>query len=163
MSPAAGGGRDRRAIAIRMLAAERLASEVVRALEAAGIDTVVLKGPVIARRLYAPTELRESVDLDVLVRADAVSAGRRVLEKLGFRGLAQEHHRARAEFHGIELIRDEDRAVVDLHWTLGAAHAPPDVVWAALSERSAPLSLGGSEVRVPDDPTLAFHAALHAG
>ena len=43
------------------------AVEVFNAFDAAGVDALLLKGPVLARVLYGPTEHRGYVDVDVLV------------------------------------------------------------------------------------------------
>src|SRR5580658_4195633 len=67
----------------RNFAIDALTAEVASAFAGEGIDTVVLKGPVLARWLY-PDGVRHYVDSDLMVapgnRARAVG----VLERLGF-------------------------------------------------------------------------------
>ena len=54
--------------AARSMRAGRQIQAVVDALEAAGIPSVLLKGPALARTVYPDPALRQSTDIDLLVR-----------------------------------------------------------------------------------------------
>ncbi len=61
--------------AARAMRAGRQIRTVVDALEAAGIESVLLTGPALARTVYPDLALRQSVDIDLLVRpADVIAA-----------------------------------------------------------------------------------------
>ena len=60
--------------AARTMRAGRQIQTVVDALEGAGIPSVLLKGPALARTVYPDPALRQSVDIDLLVRPGDVLA-----------------------------------------------------------------------------------------
>jgi len=66
--------------AARSLRAGRQIRTVVDALEAAGIPSVLLKGPALARTVYPDPALRQSGDIDLLVRPGNVLAAEGVVE-----------------------------------------------------------------------------------
>ena len=68
--------------AARSMRAGRQIQEVVDALEAAGIPSVLLKGPALARTVYPDPALRQSTDIDLLVRPGNVIAAEGVLQEL---------------------------------------------------------------------------------
>jgi putative nucleotidyltransferase-like protein len=140
---------------------DALTAEVVGAFAGEGIDTVVLKGPVLARWLY-PGEVRPYVDSDLLVapedRARAVS----VLERLGF----EEH----CPWMPVPLSLDPggtafDRpggGTVDLHCQLPGLDGDPDAIWDRLAASAGRQVIAGVELQVPDRDTVLLHVALHA-
>jgi hypothetical protein len=134
--------------------------QVVDALRAQGIESIVLKGPAIRGWLYrdAPGE-RGYVDADLLVAERNMSAAAAVLSELGFR-----HEDSR----GMERIalwatswrRDADGAVVDLHRTLhGCEHSPVDP-WPILRATAVEEEIGGSCVALVSIPARALQIVL---
>lgn len=145
---------------------DRAAIAAVGALEAAGIEVLLLKGPVLARTLYRPGEHRGYFDVDLLVAAnDRVAAGQ-VLASLGYLDFAQSS--------GVQVFPDDPHAdlwtrssergvvAVDLHWRLPGCDADPERVWSALRAHRARIDLGGARTPILDRPGLALHLALHA-
>jgi hypothetical protein len=142
------------------LAVDRMSVEVIRALAAAGIDAILLKGPAIGDRLYDPGEHRPYVDCDLLIPAASESAAAAVLRRLGFTpelgfgvpdpGVADEHEWHRGGDH------------VDLHGSLSGVGAAADAVWPALSAGARPLRVAGHSVPSLGPPALALLLALHA-
>src|SRR5688500_12796804 len=116
---------------------DRAAIAALAALESAGVDALLLKGPALARRLYAEGETRGYSDVDLLVpRRDLDSAAEslktlgyvRAEEVLGIDDVADILHSeiwARAGETGGPLL-------IDLHWRLEGCEAPDDLVWEAL-------------------------------
>src|SRR3972149_2168438 len=66
------------------LAVDVATGEVVAALREAGIRSVVLRGPALARQVYAAGELRPYVDVDLLVAPGEEEAANAVLSQPGF-------------------------------------------------------------------------------
>jgi hypothetical protein len=85
----------------RSIAAVQTATlaELISALRAAGIDSVVLKGGALAHLIYREPGLRPMEDLDVLVPADQADAARRVLAELGFQAPAAATRYERLQHH----------------------------------------------------------------
>jgi hypothetical protein len=149
-------------------AAQRLridyaAAEVLRAFEAAGIESVVLKGAPLVRWLYEPGEGRSYADCDLLVPPDQFDAASRVLAELAFEAeLDEEEMPDWWREHGVEWRRVSDRTAVDLHRTLAGARADPEHVWHVLSQRTQPTELAGCPARSLDTAGLVLQLALHA-
>ena len=62
---------------------------VLQAMQARGIEPLVLKGPALACALYADPALRPFGDLDLLCRPDQLAEAHAVLRQLGFEALYQ--------------------------------------------------------------------------
>jgi hypothetical protein len=97
--------------------------EMQRALHAAGIEAVLLKGLYFAQRLYGGYHRRAQYDLDVLVRARHRGAAKRTLEGLGY---AMETY----DLHSQTFTRGASKA--DVHGWLRRAPAyrlDEEAVW----------------------------------
>ncbi len=155
MRTTAGAGGDH-AVDLRW-AARRLALEVAAAgmlaeLDALGVETILLKGPVTARRLY-PGEFRSFVDVDLLVAPHGLPPLRDWLRRNGFRALVAGSSTFR---------RPGDGVTVDLHLTLPETSATPERTWRVLARHSVAFELHGRSVRALDDAAHACHLAIHA-
>lgn len=76
--------RDVAANRARGLAIEALAGHVVERLDTAGIRSLPLKGPLLARRLHGDEGLRATNDLDLLVDRPQIDAALAVLREFGY-------------------------------------------------------------------------------
>jgi putative nucleotidyltransferase-like protein len=149
-----------------------LTRELIRllgGLEKIGIPAIPWKGPVLAVMAYGNVALRQFGDLDILIRErDAMTAKDLLLSsgyRLQYRGTAEQEE----AFHSVrkvcELVREDGRIVVELHWaiTSGTFYFPLDP--ASLWERVETVSLEGSPIRnlCPEDLLLVLcvHGAKH--
>jgi Uncharacterised nucleotidyltransferase len=148
------------------LRADVLTREVVHALSAVGIEPILLRGPAIARLLYPEGAARTYGDVDLLIRTGDISSAEGVVSALGFEdrtvsGVIEGDRPTYAH----TWIRPGDAAVVDLHFTLSGAHAPPAEVWEICASEVERTSVGSIEVRVLRPPgqavVVADHAAAH--
>lgn len=165
-------------------------SQVLDRLSSAGIEPIILKGPVLADYLYPSSYVRLSCDLDLLIQPeDLVTAGRALLES----GYALKHHLPAAvdELKGIDLsplndgtipvksaafsrrhdyhlsfegIVDGVGRLVELHWKPTAAKSavlPVDKLW----ERKASIEISGRKAYAlaPEHQVslLIFHLIGH--
>lgn len=76
--------RDIAANRARGLAVEALTGHVVERLEAEGIRSLPLKGPLLARRLHGDEGLRATNDLDLLVDRPQIDAALAILREFGY-------------------------------------------------------------------------------
>jgi hypothetical protein len=143
------------------LTADAATAEVVDALRAVGIRSVLLRGPVLARRLYRADETRYYDDGDILVHPAAVADAEEVLAKLGFVAPKVWLPGERTP-HASAWTRDRDGAHLDLHWTLVGVDAPNEEVWEALATDTGAISVAGASVEAPGDAALAVLVAIHA-
>jgi hypothetical protein len=137
-------------------------SEATAALGAAGVESVTLKGMVLAHTVYPEPRLRPMADIDLLVRPEARTAALTTLQTLGYQtpGPAADVHAAARSF--AELVRDGTR--IDLHWHLarylrfeGIVEVDHDGPWRRA--RAFAIAGGRSLALAPDD--LVLHLVLH--
>jgi hypothetical protein len=151
-------------LAARTLALDLATGEVVRKLDVAGIECMVLKGPVMAHRLYADRPgCRNYGDVDLLVAPRHFDAAGRVLASLGFTDhLAGIRASEAARLQGRPWHRDGAAFVtVDLH--RGFHHvADRSAWWDQLSRHREVLVVEGQPVTIPDRAGCAVIACLHA-
>ena len=136
---------------------------VLSAFSAAGIEALLLKGPVLARVLYTPEEARAYSDVDLLVSERELPRARAALARLGYTSTS--------DIKGIDDIAgvlhaetwapDGGPVTIDLHWRLAGCDAAAQAVWRALARRRVWLDLDGHPVPTLDRPGLALHLATH--
>ncbi|MCA2214118.1 nucleotidyltransferase family protein [Jidongwangia harbinensis] len=141
---------------------DEVTAESVRALDAAGIPQLLLKGPTTARWLYRPGELRPYSDTDLLVPAALHERAQAVLEDRGFVDRWSDCHPGVTAPHAVTLYRRRDGGTdtVDLHHTLGLVTDPDAPVWDVLSRNAVDTVVGGQRVRMPDEAGRCLVVAL---
>lgn len=149
-----------RLLAVRNLAIDRVAAEVAGAFANAGIESLVLKGPVLAEWLY-PGEVRPYGDADLMVAPDNWPEAVGILSQLGFSDhLGPMAHPRMESFASTAFLRGADN--LDLHCTLHGLDGDPERIWSAFSEAAQRQTIGGAELWVPSRPALLLHVGLHA-
>ena len=156
------GDDARRLAAVRTLAVDAQTVEVMSALAAHDVEALLLKGPTLARLLYAGNEQRLYVDSDVLVSPPMFEVAEDVLHGLGYERDAGARSMAHIGSHGYAWRRASSRPAVDLHHTLPGVGAPPEKLWEALRPYIVAMQLQGTALPALSAPALAFHVALHA-
>jgi hypothetical protein len=161
--PAAADRATERMAAQRRLLIDVCTVQAVQALAGDGIRAILLKGPAVATWLYEEGESRGYVDADLLVEPANLSRAGRVLSRSGFQRLTDERViDAFAEPHAVTWRREDDRAMVDLHWRLPGIAADPPTAWERLSSGTEEVSVSGTPVEALGKPARAVHLALHA-
>jgi hypothetical protein len=139
---------------------------VLDAFESTAVRSLLLKGPALARLLYAEDEHRGYSDIDLLVPPDDLAGARKALTDLGYtKGGAQFgiDDVAGIQHSEIWAQRGETGPLwIDLHWTLGGCEATGQAVWDALTRARISIEVGGRDVAVLGHGGLAFHLAVHA-
>ncbi len=151
------------AAAARCLALDQHAAVVTRSLAEHGVDSMILKGPGLARRLYAddPGRRRYS-DVDVLVAPADYAAAGRVLAATGHTDVAGAFpDDAWLSYEQSWLHEHPVPLTVDLHRGF-AGVTDFDALWRQLREPAEPLTLSGTTVLVPDAVGCALLVGLHA-
>lgn len=139
---------------------DALTAEVADAFGREGIDTLVLKGPVLAKWLY-PGDVRPYGDSDLMVARENRTRAVGVLEQLGF----VEHcpwmpSPLSLDAGGTAFSRGE--RLVDLHCQLPGLDGDADAIWSRLAASAERQVIGGIELRVPDRDAALLHVVLHA-
>jgi hypothetical protein len=144
----------------------------LEALERRDIGAIVLKGPVLARRLYDSAAFRPYHDVDIVVHAEQLDLASRTVLELGFIEIPYEAEVARAAFEssGAEepfhrmFVSTKQRALVEVHadpLQLGLKPKVEDDRW----ERAVPTpALGPGALALSDEDQLVqlcVHAHKH--
>ncbi|MDQ1379207.1 MAG: hypothetical protein QOE15_3380 [Acidimicrobiaceae bacterium] len=154
-------GRTTTELAARSLVMEMAAGEAFGCLIGAGVPAILLKGPAVASWLYRPEEVRQSVDIDLLVAPDRFGDAERALEDLGYRHRLAGTAACEIATNARELLAASG-VCIDLHRQLIGVPSPEEA-WPVLSGRTVALTLAsGVEVAVLDLEARAMHLALHA-
>jgi hypothetical protein len=149
-------------------------TRIASAFTAAGITTILLKGPAFDQLLFDGTRSRTYCDIDLLVDPARVLAAERLLARLGFRRAEPESavreliRRAGIAVgvlgaaHATAWIRDRDRFTVDLHDTVPEVCASAEEAWLALRAHRVTSTVVGARVQTLDRTASALLIALHA-
>jgi Uncharacterised nucleotidyltransferase len=140
---------------------------VLDAFDALDVQSLLLKGPALARLLYTPNEHRGYSDVDLLIGPGDLPSARGALTELGFSDV-------RTSIFGIDDVSGILHAetwtrrgawapvMIDLHWRLPGCDAAPDSAWPALLARRTWIEVDNRRVPVLDRTGLAVHLATHA-
>ncbi|MEU3455149.1 nucleotidyltransferase family protein [Micromonospora sp. NPDC006766] len=147
-------------MALRCLALDAAAATAVDTLRRADVDSVLLKGAGLARRLG--TE-RLYADVDLLVAPAAFGRAQAALAAAGFRPHVCDELTGEGDaWHQRSWYAPGPLSLtVDLHRGFAGVDDPEEL-WRALRAGAEPMALGGGTVPVPDTAGCALLAALHA-
>lgn len=143
------------------LVADGAAVEAVAAFRQAGIRSILLRGPSVARHLYTAGESRGYVDADLLIEHAQRANAERLLAELGFEEAAVlGPHPDDRPLPSTTWMRGASE--VDLHWTIIGARVPPDAVWQVLAKETVEFDVLRVTVEGLTAPATALVIALHA-
>jgi hypothetical protein len=139
-------------------------AELVTALEAVDIRSILLKGPSIGRWLYADGKERHYWDIDLLVPPGEMSRAESIAAGLGFQPLVSESTRIQRESHHERWYRAADTVCVELHRGFRGVEAADAEFWDELERDSEPMPLGVGDVvvQVPGLAARTMLVGLHA-
>ncbi len=163
--------RDNAARAIQLTSA---LFDLLDQFKEAGIKVVPFKGPILAELAYGDLSLRETGDLDLLVRREDVVRAAQLLQALGhepifptstpreaaylrqLRGDARANYLRRHSEH--HLVCRETQVNVDLHWAIALPEFSLRMDVAGMWERSRLVTIAGREVPTlsPEDSLLVL-------
>lgn len=135
-------------------------------LAAADIQTIAFKGPALSVTLYDDPALRQSNDIDLLVRRDQALAARRLLQAADYRyrlDLTSNEEDRFLRYSNEYALRDPDGSIVELSWALVPRHLALDLDADRFFRDSRAIELGGAPVGVlaPHDQLVAL--TVHGG
>jgi hypothetical protein len=143
---------------MQTLALDVALAEVVAALSARGLQSVLLKGPAIAKWLYDDPTERPYRDIDLLVDPWTFDQAEAELSALGFR----QHIYAVSPHHTCWSRDGALPITVELHRSLLLTRCPETRVWSALSREPIQLEIAGTTVQILGVPARLLMVALHA-
>lgn len=132
------------------------AARAVRALEAAGIPTLVLKGAALAILHYADAGARPMEDVDVLVPRERVHEAMRVLRTGGFAPVVASPEATIGLAHA-ETFASRSGHAVDLHWWSLEAPSRDDDFW----RNAVRMEIAGQPTRALAPADQLLHLCVH--
>lgn len=146
-----------------------MTAELVRLLEkfrAAGVEAIVVKGPVLSMRAYGDPGLRQYVDLDFLIRARDLVAATRALNELSYEGDVPMEAIEAGKIPGEYLfMRPGTRLLVELHTEHTFRYFPRPLPMEDYFARRTEVALDGNRVpalSAEDEFVLiCIHGAKH--
>lgn len=165
----AGGYARNVRLVLRQIAEAR---RIQRTLGAAGIRSILIKGPVLSMTAFGDPALRASRDIDLLVAPAQLREADRLIRDAGYRRFAPDfdltprqhalHERFRCQFG---YHSEASGLVLELHWRLTSNARLLRLDEAELWERSQRVSVGGADFRtLPAEDLflyLCVHGAMH--
>lgn len=147
--------------AVVTILVDRLTAEVAGLFADAGIDCMLVKGPVIGAWLYGES-VRPYGDSDLMVAWSDWDRATALLLEHGFRSdqFAVIGHPRLESLASAAFLRGADN--VDLHRTLEGLYADPGEVWDSLWSAAERQDVGGRSIAVPARSAVLMHIALHA-
>lgn len=104
----------------KMLQLSAEMNEIGKLFADQGIDTLFLKGPVLAHDLFGDISYRTSKDLDVLISIDQLDKAQNIMKDLGYQKENREHifNEWRWKYNDISFYHYEKQIQVELHYRL---------------------------------------------
>jgi hypothetical protein len=156
------GRRHEEALALDLVL-ERLLAETSSTFSDAGIAHRALKGPVVARTLYAETALRSFGDVDVLVAADQFDEAVALLVARGGRPRYQEPRtRFTSRFGKGVCVVTGDGLELDVHRVFVAGPFGLAIDAQDLFADPCSILVGGVQIPVPGPDLTFLHVCYHA-
>jgi hypothetical protein len=149
---------------VRQLQVQADLRQLAGTLDDAGVSWLAMKGPVLAERLWSRPDLRQYVDLDLLVdppqfgqALDAIVAAGADMVDRNWELIDQQR---RAEVS----LRLPNGTVLDLHWNVvnnPALRRQFSFSTGEMLGRSIPVTIGGTAIRTLDPVDTLLHVAYH--
>jgi hypothetical protein len=137
--------------------------EILQALRHRGIDVIVLKGGYLGQVVYGSFALRTMCDLDIMVRADALT---RAVDALAGVGYAPQYYGVEdvdyAQHHHLRPMARPGGTRIEIHWSIAVPAAPFDIDLDGLWKRARRTEMSGVEALVLCPEDLVLHLCLHA-
>jgi len=139
--------------------------EILAALRAANIETIVLKGAAFAGSLWRNPAVRTMRDFDLMVRRSQLEAAGSVLRGMGFmpdeRRASEDFYRL-SHHHQAPMVHPGHNLIVEIHWNIVAPHdglcLSPDRLW----DRAVEARIAGRDALTLSMEDHILHLCLHA-
>ncbi len=140
--------------------------QVIRSLQAGGLDVIALKGVFISSVIHRNPATRRSADLDILIRSNDLESASQALVKLGYEprlpisfdnGIPATHLRA----HHLPGFRKEGSPWVEVHFNLAPPAGPFHIDVDGLWHRSHDVDLDGVPTLALCPIDLLLHLCIH--
>lgn len=132
---------------------------LLRALQAAGIETIMLKGVALALRFYRDAGLRPMSDVDILVRPQDAKPAIRILHEAGWKTVYKSPEVLIPYQHSVEFSDGQGHSL-DLHWKVlwdGRQEISDDDFW----ESAIPIEINRVPTSILNPTDQLLHVCVH--
>jgi len=138
------------------------AAEILKALKAAGVEVIVLKGLYLVENIYASIGLRIFGDIDLLLRKESLVDALTVMQGLGY-VLSTWYDPAdpNTDIKHLPPLQKDKAPTIELHWTILEEDEPFSIDAEGLWQRAVPARVAGVEVLALALEDLILHLSLH--
>ena len=139
-------------------------AEIVTALRAKQIESLVLKGPVLATTVYDEPALRPISDLDILVAERHALRAQRVLDSLGFAvdlPTSMYHMRRHHHLHGASKLVDGVPVLVEIHRDALSADRSSRMTFEEQRQGAQTFYLDTTPVQALERHEMLWHLCRH--
>jgi len=140
--------------------------QIVKAFEKEGISVIALKGPVLAFQLFGDVGMRNSWDLDILVKPEFLAKAAEILKRLNYRNLFLKNDLTPKQwkysinhFHHFSFF--DQNNCVELHWRLMHLEHLTDLTNDDLWFQPKQIEMAGEVINVLNDRCEFAHLAAH--
>lgn len=138
------------------------AEKILRALQAQGIEVIVLKGLYLIEHVYPAIGLRTFGDLDLMVRKERLADALKVMQGLGYKlSTWYDVGEQNTDIKHLPPLQKADGPTVEVHWTILEEDEPFTIDVEKLWQRATPISAAGVEVLALGLEDLILHLSLH--
>jgi len=138
------------------------AGSIFKALQAAKIPVMVLKGLYLLEHVYRDVSLRSMSDLDILLRKADIPKALPILEALGYQPTTYfDSHDENIDIKHVPPLLKGDDLYLELHWALLEENEPFSIDTHGLWERAVPAHIAGIDVLALSLEDLVLHLCLH--
>lgn len=139
--------------------------EVADVCGAADISLAPLKGPILAQQLYGSVALRQTNDLDLLVRHADVPRLVRLLQARGYHLTNRDTPELDAftvqDLHHVSVTHPRHRVPIEIHYWLLRPRGRRSHGFDDIAARLRPIPFFGRQVQVLDDEALLVYLCEH--
>lgn len=142
----------------------RVLAEILSRFQAAGIQTLVLKGAALAHLLYPEPGLRPMRDIDLLVRREEAYLAQSLLAELGFDAPLPRGERLPNKHLQAATLKTEGLSIsVEIHHNLFSADFWASLEIDTLRRPPLPFNLNGLTAYTLGYEEMLWHLCCHAG
>lgn len=140
--------------------------EILRALQQAKLEVILLKGVDLRHRIYRDLPVRVMSDMDLMIPRDCLDRVCAILVGLGYSpepSMKGFYHRLRRRFSYYIGFNPPSGKVlyIDLHWEIQTTYSLTRLCHKDLSQTSLPADYDGVSVRNLSPEHLLLHLCLH--
>ena len=144
------------------------AARIKRALDAAGIRSMMIKGPLLSVLAFDDATLRASRDVDLYVHRSSVQEAHRLIVEAGYRRFAPDFALTAREESVLLRLRgqyayfsDQAGVIQELHWRLTSNATLMPIDDATLWSRSDPVRLNGVDFSTLPEEEMFLYLCIH--